>query len=73
MNQSDNSLVWRQTFTRVEMFIDGETGDFNGNNYQLADLVLRAFAEYVAPRLIKTIDVKKKVFTFFILVTVLRF
>jgi len=36
------------------MFIDGETGDFNGNNYQLADLVLRAFAEYVAPRLIKT-------------------
>ena len=56
------------------MFIDGEAGDFYGTNYnyQVADLVLRAFAEYVAPRLIKTIDVKK-VFTFFILVTVLRF
>jgi len=56
------------------MFIDGETCDFYGTNYnyQVADLVLLAFAEYVAPRLIKTIDVKK-VFTFFILVTVLRF
>jgi len=48
------------------MFIDGETGDFYGTNYnyQVADLVLRAFAEYVAPRLIKTIDVKKKFLRF---------
>jgi len=49
------------------MFIDGETGDFYGTNYnyQVADLVLRAFAEYVAPRLIKTIDVKKSFYVFY--------
>jgi len=49
------------------MFIDGETGDFYGTNYsyQVADLVLRAFAVYVAPRLIKTIDVKKSFYVFY--------
>jgi len=54
------------------MFIDGETGDFYGTNYnyQVADLVLRAFAEYVAPRLIKT---KMQKNTFFSSVTFLRF
>jgi len=47
INSSDSSLVWSQTFTRVEMFIDGETGDFDNTYYafHVSDLQLLAFSE----------------------------
>jgi len=46
INASDESLVWSQTFTRVEMFIDGEPGDFYGSqdSFYVSKLLLHAFS-----------------------------
>jgi len=50
VNSSDDSLVWGQTFTRVEMFIDGESGDFdNYNSIIVSELELRALSRYARP------------------------
>ena len=49
INSSDGSLVWRLTFTKVEMFIDGELDDFNNTGYdtfRVSELKLRAFSRY---------------------------
>jgi len=38
IDTSNGNLVWRVNFTRLEVFIDGETDDFNNthNAFQIA-------------------------------------
>ena len=47
-NESSGELVWRRTFTRVEMAIRGADGDFdtNYNVFSISELQLFAFSEY---------------------------
>jgi len=47
----NENLVWRVNFTRLEVFIDGETDDFNNTNhnaFQVAGLQLDAFFQVLA-------------------------
>jgi len=50
INGSDENLVWRTNFKRVNLSIDGEADDFNNTNYrafQVSELQLLAFSGYI--------------------------
>jgi len=44
IDASNGNLVWRMSFERVELFIDGEADDFNGIYDAFRDLELRLCA-----------------------------